>query len=980
MTSSSGALARKVRQYLDVKQWVLASVLTVATAFGLDPRHSPSQYSLRVWQTADGLPDNFIQSIVQTREGYLWLGTLEGLVRFDGVKFTVFDTRNTPQLRSSSVVALCEQRDGTLWIGTGGGGITTWSDGEFRQTFTSRTGLAHDHIRSIYEDAQGDIWITAHAGGLVRYSRGRFTTLTTADGLPTNILRTVFRDRAGTLWIGADEEGLAALGGAGHKSLLVPSGQIRAFLEDRAGSLWIATRGGGLLRREDDRLRSFTTASGLPSNAIRTLLEDSDGNLWIGTESGGLARWRDGRFATLSTREGLPHNFVRALYEDTEGNLWVGTRGGLARLKDRKVATWTTADGLPTDNIRAVMEDSAGRVWLGTAAGAGYLKDNRYHPVRLSADWARDQVRSFLERRDGSVWIGGHTGLFRWSAGEPKARPVDPALRDIHSMAEDAQGRLWVGTAGHGVFVDGANPIPKEPITALAPDGDAMWIGTTSGLLWRQGEAMRRYTTRDGLGHDIVTALYRAADGTLWIGTRGGLSRFKNGAIRNFTRRDGLLSDNIRAVVDDGRGHLWISSVRGVARVDKSELDEFAAGRIDVIRARSLGTADGMKAAECNGDAQPSGWRTRDGRIWFPTIHGAVAFDPTAIKPAAGPLRLMVERVVNGSGALVLQNGSVRVPPGPGDLQFDYTAISLAAPERIRFRYRLVGFDADWVDADQRRSAFYTQVPPGDFRFEVMAYPNESSSPPARAAVGVHIEPRFYRSTWFYLLSASIVAVIATLAYRLRLRSLRRSYEAIMMERARIGREIHDTLIQGVTGVALQLEAASLQIPEFAAETKSRITRALDQLDGVLGEARQCILELRAPESPSDKLEDAIRILIERTSADRGITATLDVQGESRCLPAHIQRNLLRVAREAITNAALHSRAAHLSITLRYRTGGVQFHIVDDGVGFDASSVAGNHFGLVGMRERVAEIGGAFDCRTAPGQGTVISVAVEEPA
>ncbi|MDX2153477.1 MAG: two-component regulator propeller domain-containing protein [Bryobacteraceae bacterium] len=970
---------RAVREFTPVRRVMTAAVLAAGLAFGLDPQTRISHYNLRVWQAGDGLPDNFVQSVVQTRDGYLWLGTLEGLVRFDGAKFTVFDTRNAPQLRSSSVVALCERKDGSLWIGTGGGGVTVWGEGAFRETYTRRNGLAHDHIRFIYEDAKGVVWITAHDGGLVEYSGGQFRTWTTKSGLPTDALRTVLQDRTGVLWFGTDELGLAKQQDGRISKVPAPGGQIRVFLEDKAGRLWIGTRGDGLWLRQGEALRHFTTRDGLPSNAIRCLLEDTDANVWIGTESGGLARYRDGQFSVLSTRDGLPHNFVRALAEDSEGNIWAGTRDGLVRLKDKRVTTWTTADGLPGDNVRSVMEDSAGRMWFGTATGVAYLQDGRMRSLPLSDDWSKDYARAMVERRDGSIWIGAHTGVFRWKPGRGAPVAVDVGIADVRAMAEDRQGRLWIGTAEDGVWVEGERLLRSESVTALlpAPEG-GMWIGTTSGLVEVKGGSLRRHGTRQGLGHDMVTCLYGDAEGTLWIGTRGGLSRLRAGRFTAYTRRDGLLSDNVRSVVDDGRGAIWIGSLRGVSRLAKSELEEFAAGKRTALTALSFDTADGMRAAECNGDAQPTAVRGRDGRLWFPTVYGAAAFDPAAIRVRPATARVVIERVLAGSREVSLVDGHYVVPRGERNLEIQYSAISLSAPERLRFRYRMVDFDPDWVDAGQRRSAFYTHAPPGDFHFEVAAFPFEGATTPQTVRIAVRFERMLYETGWFYALCALTLMAAATTGYRVHLRSVRRRYEAVMAERVRIGREIHDTLMQGVTGIALQLEVASQQLPGAPNEAAQRIGHALDQLDEVLAESRRRILELRSPVPVVEPIEEVIRTFAERLGADRGMHATVTVKGTPRRLREAVRENVLRVAREVVTNAARHSGAAHLWITVDYEGKGVRVHAVDDGRGFDASAVAADHFGLRSMRERMAEIGGHLECSTAPGRGTAITVAVED--
>jgi ligand-binding sensor domain-containing protein/two-component sensor histidine kinase len=949
----------------------------------LDPASPVSQYSHSIWQTSDGLPNNSVQALAQTRDGYLWLGTLEGLVRFDGHHFRVFDTKNTAALKHNSVVTLCEDRRGVLWIGTSGGGVTWYENGKFSGPLA---GLPNSYIRAIHEDAAGNIWITAHDGGLVRYSGNTFRVITTKDGLPSNSVRTVLSEPNGDVWIGTDEDGAALL----RKGTLtrfgpmegLTNGQVRALYRDGKGRLWVGTRGGGLFVYKSGRFVSFAGNRDLASKAIRGLLEDRDGNLWIATENGGLARFRDGSVARLTSRDGLPHSFVRALLEDTDGSLWLGTRGGLVRLKNKKVLTLTTSDGLISDNVRTVFGDAQGRVWLGTATGLSCWLNGRFF---RAADWPKDAIRAITQAADGTMWFGAGSVLFSWREGKIQRYSFANGLpaAPIRALVEDRRGRLWIGTsAGLAILEKGrlrhAGKLPSLDIRALAEDRSGrIWVGTSEGVVQYEDGAVHTYTSDDGLAHNVVTTLYVDRANVLWVGTRGGLSRLRDGKLLKFTRRDGLLSDNILELVEDDFGHFWISSKRGVARIARTDLEAFASGVRHEIPSIVYDTADGMKSSECNGGAQPAGWKTRDGRVWFATVHGVVVFDPREARPPMAPPRAVIEAVVAGRESIQAAGSQpVRIRAGESDFEIQYTAISLAAPERVRFRYRLDGFDSDWIDAGQRRSAYYTNLPPGDYRFRVTAYDRDGGAPGEEAAAMLQLEPFFYQTAWFPFACLGLLAGAAAASYRLRIRSLHRGYAAILAERARIGREIHDTLMQGVAGISLQLEAASQKLERAPREAKVEIDRALAQLDDALAETRQCVLELRTPKRPIQDLDAAIRALADRLASDRGVRTSIVIEGTKRRLPEHLQTNLLRIAREAITNAALHSHARHLSITLRFDDGQVRFQAVDDGCGFDAARLPGDHFGIVGMRERSEQLGGKLECRSAPGRGTEIDVII----
>jgi ligand-binding sensor domain-containing protein/signal transduction histidine kinase len=958
--------------------------------YALDPRTPITQYQLTVWGKADGLADHFVQAIEETQNGYLWLGTQEGLARFDGSRFQNFDTKNTPLLKHNSIVTLREDQKGVLWIGTSGGGITQHDGHRFVNSYTTANGLPNNYLRDIYEDKAGNLWLTAHDGGLVRYRDGQFHALTKRDGLTTNSLRTVLADRNGKLWIGTNEDGLSVLDNGAMRHVGSPVGiqhdQVRVLFEDSKGRIWVGTRSGGLYLHEEGKFRVFTRRDGLPSNSIRAIVEDRQGNLWIGTENGGLARYRDGVFATVGTKEGLPHNFVRSLYEDRDGNLWVGTRAGLCRLRDRRVATLTTADGLAHDSVRTLMEDAQGRMWIGTAMGLNVLSNGRVRAARLSGDGAKDNLRAVAQGRDGRIWFGEEHGLYEWREGAVRRFGVREGLPDatVRAIVEDTSGSIWAGTTNGLYRMSGAvfEPVATndegkaEEIRGLAADGrGVVWVGTGEGLVRLEDGRRKRFLEGQGLANNSVMCLYLGSGSTLWIGTRGGLTMLRDGKMKSVTRRDGLLSDNVYGVVEDDFGNVWLSSARGVSRIARRELGDFAAGQVREVRPVSFDRSDGMKSSECNGHAQPAAWKGKDGRLWFPTIQGLVGFDPQEEPRTLRAPKVLVEGARSGKREVWDGGGEVALPPGGGDLEIRFTAIRLSAPDRLRFRYLLEGYDQEWVEAGERRSAFYTNLPPGDFVFRVAAH--ESGGPSlGEARAMVRIEPRFYQSRWFLPLALGMAGVLAMLGYRLRMAFVHQRYELVLAERARIAREVHDTLMQGVTGIALQLEVASQKVLESPAAAKEGIERSLVRLDGVLAEARQCVLELRQPEGVQGDLGRALETMTRELADGHEVKATVEIQGRARKLSPKIETELLRIAREAITNALVHADANHVVVTLRFEGKGVRLMTVDDGLGFDVNRVPASHFGLRGMKERAQQIGGEWTVESTPGKGTAVGVTV----
>lgn len=971
-----------------IVQVLAVACLAAGPVLALDPSKPPAQYSQALWRMSEGLPDNFVQSLLQTRDGYLWLGTTEGLVRFDGMQFTVFDTRNTPALHNNSVIALCEDRNGALWVGTSGGGIAVYRNGRFAATYDTANGLPDNYIRSIYEDRDGVIWITAHSGGLIRFRDGRFHALTKRDGLPDDSLRTVFQDSRGDLWIGMDEHGICVMRGRSIRCYGKESGlrseQIRAIHQDREGRLWVGTRAGGLHVFEGGR---FRPVAGIEAVAVRAIVEDRHGSLWVGTEGAGLWRIRQGQITRLTPREGLPHSFVRAVLEDKEGNLWLGTRGGLLRLRDKKVETWTTTEGLVNDDVRVLLADPSGRVWFGTRAGLSVLEQGVVRTIRLSPEWSRDVVRTLARTADGTIWIGADTGLFRWRSGLV-ARVSLPPLGEapaVRVLFVDRAGRLWIGlwdrlfVYEQGLLSDETTRMGRNVsgVNAIAEDlGGTIWIGTEEGLFALKDRLADRMTSSSGLSHDRVTSLHADASGTVWIGTRGGLTRFKNGRIDVFRRRDGLLSDNILSVTEDRLGYLWLTSRRGVMRVRKQELEEFAEGRIGYLHTVSFDTSDGMRSAECNGGEQPAAAMTPDGRMWFPTVAGAVVFDPQSLRDIPPPPRVVIERVIAQGKSWPVARDPILIGAGSGDVEIQFTAISLGAPERVRFRYRLDGYDQEWVESGGRRSAYYTHLPPGTYRFRATAYANDGSWPREEASVELTMEPHFYQTWWFYILGGCAVGALAWAAYQARMMTVHRRYKAVLEERARIAREIHDTLMQGVTGVALQLEAASRRLPAEPLQVKSRMERALARLDEVVAEARRTILELRAGSLDELDGEHALREMAERMSEEHGVQIRLRVEGQKRSLAPQVCTELAKIAREAAANAIRHSGASRVDVVLRYEADAVRLMTCDDGRGFDPAHPPETHFGLTGMRERARSIGGSVKIHSRPGAGTEVEVKV----
>jgi ligand-binding sensor domain-containing protein/signal transduction histidine kinase len=970
---------------------MLLPLLLSAAALSGEPRvddAGPPSYSRRIWQSADGLPEDLAQAVAQTPDGYLWVGTSGGLVRFDGVRFTVFDHGTAPAFRDDSVYALLTARDGTLWAGTEGGGLVRYQRGAFR-AFGAAEGLTNGFVRVIFEDRSGRLWIGTD-GGLFLMNGESLHRVDGRPGVPEMNVHAIWEDRRGRLLVGG--WGLLVLAGeeaAYHRSReTLADNSIRTLRETADGALWIGTISG--LRRIEGGLRGdpFAAPRLLDGVNVSYLHEGRDGQLWVGTYGRGVMRRRGGRWARLAAPSGLPHDNVLALFEDGEQNVWVGTQGGLMRLSPGAAATITGADGAPLSistvyedrpgellvtalngrllrvagqalvpvplppplrhlTVRNVFRDSRGWLWLGTdGQGVAVLRGGAVQRYSMEQGLVNDFVRAFCEDR-GGVWIGTDGGLSHWRGGTftSYSSPAGLVYGSIRRLLLDRAGRLWVATDG--------------------------------GLSRFESGAFVADPLLEGLRGQKVWALHEDPEGGLWIGTQaGGLFLLKDGGLSRFTMEHGLPSNKVHFIVEDAAGSLWMTGPSGVVSVSRRELVALRADPGRALAVRVYGTAEGLSTSQMNGGVQPAGALTAAGELWLPSTKGVVRLAP-GLAEQAGPLRVVVEQVV-ADGRPVPAEGDIVLPPGGGKLEVHYTAVRLRAPERLRFKYRLEGFDDGWTAAGSRRVAYYTNVPSGRYRFHVVAYELNAPGQAAEQVFAIEWSPHFYETAWFLALAAVAVLGTAWGVYRLHVRSLRRRFAAVLEERSRLAREMHDTLIQGCVGVSTLLEAASQAQEVSPALGHELLDRARAEVRAAVDEARLAVWNLRHG-SQGGGLVDEVSRLLDRVGAEGGLAVELETSGAPVALPAGVQGSLLMLIREAVQNAVRHAAARKLAVRLRFEPRSLQVAIEDDGHGFDSSSAAaeeGRHYGLIGMRERVAEVGGEFHLQSAPGRGTSVSLRV----
>jgi signal transduction histidine kinase/ligand-binding sensor domain-containing protein len=961
-------------------------------ALALDPKKSLTQYSRTVWSQEHGLPQDTIRAIAQTTDGYLWLGTDEGLARFDGYEFAIFD-KSSGDLPGNSITALAAAPDGSLWIGTSNG-LTCYRDKKFR-TYTTTQGLPDNAITALVADHAGTLWFVAGVY-LGRYRDGRFTRLAPGPDLPVTAVRAIHEDWHGDLWVGG-YGGVGKLVGGRFLPVVDAAGLggniVAGMLVDRHDNLWVGGTLGLMERSAAGEIRRFTERDGLPNGLVRALREDRDGNIWVGTNAG-LARLERGRLVTPGGEGGFPREMVRCVFEDREGNLWVGANSGLNRLRDDVFTVYGKSEGLPSDEPNTVFQDHSGRIWVGFHESGLLLLSGEKPRLYTTREGLPDNdVFSIRESRTGDLLIGTRGGLSRMHGEHfDNYVPPDPlGRRNVFEALEDSRGSLWLARPGGLSELRGKNvrqvvqgePLLVSAVVALCEgrDGD-LWAGTYGKGLWRiQGRDARLFTMADGLSSNEIRSLYLDPDGTLWIGTfGGGLNALRDGRFQAFTAKDGLLSDNIAGLADDGES-LWLSTTRGICRIAKRQLREFAEHKRAMLEPANYGVEDGLRSAQCSPSYPIGGGgdRTSDGRLWFTTARGLAVLDPRGLKPAGPPPAVhLVAMTVDG---LPVDLGrAARLAPGSQRIQVRYTAIHLGAPERVRYSYKLEGLDADWVSAGGRRVIDYNSLRHGRYRFVARA--NLPGGAVSEESYSFALLPSFYETTWFRLLCVALVLACAWAVFRLRVRQIRYRFTLVLDERARLAREIHDTLAQGFVGISSQLDAVAMCLPDETAPVRKYLDMARKMARHSLTEARRSVMDLRASVLEGQDLAAALESSARLWTAGSGVEVDVDVNGPRAVLTEEAEQQLLRIAQEAVTNVLKHAGASRIRVVLHTGERRLFLRIVDNGSGFEqhgAFSSQDGHFGLIGMRERAERLGGELGLSSEPGGGTEVEVRVPLP-
>lgn len=983
---------------MKTRRWWLIFMLPLglALACGQSAHAQPASpaYLITAWTTKEGLPQNTIYDIRQTRDGYLWFTTLDGLVRYDGVRFHIFNKSNAPGLPSNRITCLFEDADGALWVGTEDAGAVRYAQGKFT-AFTTSDGLPHNLIHEIEAEPKGGVRITTR-DGFAFWQAGR---LLPNVELADSSQRKRYLAPSGALWtltpagLRRSKDGLTT-----DYGVLVKIDDLRVarLYEDRQGQLWFGAYPRVLFKIKGDTITRYGPQHGLPAQfGLSAILEDSQGALWFGTTAG-LLRLHQGQFTRYTKQDGLADNDVAALFEDREGNLWAGTNtGGINRLSRKFITTYSTAAGLHNGNVYPILEDRAGHIWIGASDSLMRFADGRFTNYLNKDGLPSIHVQSLHEDRAGRLWIGDYGGLGWLENGRYNLANFIPK-GNVNALHEDRAGNLWVGSE-HGLFKcrEGAcvtyntqNGLPGQNVKMIYEDrrGD-LWIGTYGGLARWRGDQFTAWTERDGLASDRVRYIYEDAEGVFWIGTYdGGLSRFKEGRFTNYRVEQGLYNNGVFQILEDARGLFWIGCNKGIYRVSKQQLNDFAAGKISSIICAAYDQRDGMLSAECNGGRQPGGLRARDGKLWFPSLDGAVVVDAAAAPLNLVPPPVWIEAVVLDRTNLPLGQ-EVRIAPQQKYLEISYTGLSFVKSEQAQFKYKLAGQDTDWQEAGTRRVAYYSYLPPGSYTFNVIAANSDGVWNQEGAALRIEVLPPYWQRWWFVVLATlSLVAVVA-LAYQQRLRQSERARRAQEQfarqllasqegERKRIAAELHDSLGQRLI-VIKNLALLLLHHSADAETTTQRVEEISGETSQAIHEVKEISYNLRPHQLDQLGLSKTIESLLRRVGNSSGIPFSIAVENIDGLLSKEAEIHLYRIVQECVSNIVKHAQATTASVEITRQPDGVRLTIEDNGRGFNPNHAPAAHqrsFGLLGLAERTRMLGGTQTIRSVPDQGTTIII------
>jgi signal transduction histidine kinase/ligand-binding sensor domain-containing protein len=1018
---------------------ILLACCTRASA--LNPSLDINQYAHTTWKIRDGFSKGRITSFAQTPDGYLWLGTEFGLLRFDGVRNVAWVPPRGEHLPSGYIRSLLAARDGRLWVGTYKG-LASWHDGKL----TEYRELAGQTVDVILQDRRGTVWAGGFVGSIGRLcaiESGRAQCYGDDGGLGLWVA-SLYEDSRGNLWAGAQtglwrwkpgppklypmpdhvigtssqtmdesddgalliatEDGIKRMVDGKAEAYLLPGAAPKQFkalrmLRDRNGALWIGTTDRGLLHVHHGRTDVLTQSDGLSGDYINKFFEDREGNVWVATVNG-LDRFREFAVPTLSVRQGLSNAIVWSVLGARDGSVWLGTPDGLNRWNNGQITIYRTRGaaagssgieqarelnvrevgdrGLPDNGVESLFEDDGGRIWAFTERGAAYFENGRFIRVTINPAPVADS--------------------------RPRQQQVNPVLAliapsgQLHSIAGDGSGNLWISDQHQGLLhLLGGSVVERIPWAGLGrkdwamallagPVPGGLWLGFSQGgvAYFKDGKVRESYSGGDGLGEGIVNSLSLDPDGTLWAATEGGLSRAKNGRVATLTSQNGLRCDTVFWVMQDDDHSFWLYTACGLVRIAGTEMDAWVSDPKRTVKNTVFDSSDGVRSRILTTGYTPLVAKTLDGKLWFLPLDGVSVIDPRHLPFNKLPPPVHIEQIAadrktywqNLSGDA--SAAQPRLPALVRDLTIDYTALSFVVPEKVRFRYKLEGQDPEWKEVVNDRSAHYSNLPPGNYRFRVTASNDSGVWNEAGDSFDFSIAPAYYQTAWFRVSCVAAFLVLLWALYRYRLHQIAQQFNTRLDERTRIARDLHDTLLQSFQGVVFRFQAVRNMLPRRPEEAMQALDTALERTDQALAEGRDAIQGLRASTMMTNELAQAVTALGEELASDSAKFHVV-VQGPPQDLHPILRDEVYSIAREAVRNAFRHAQAHNIEVEITYSESSFQLRIRDDGKGIDSGIVAegrAGHYGVPGMRERAKRIGGKLDVWTGTGAGTEIELSI----
>ena len=970
-----------------------------APLLALDPSLAVSQYAHTAWTVRDGFSLGNVYAMAQTPDGYLWLGTEFGLFRFDGVRFLPWQPPAGQQLPDRNINSLLVTRDGSLWIGTFGG-LVILRDGSL-----ARPPALHDQfVASLFEDREGTVWAASLDPGRLCAIRNGSAKCSGEDGAFGRAVWAMYEDRSGTLWAGAESGAWRLRPGPPqrYRTRTELIGLNRA--ED--GRLLMALHGAGLMQLAGAEVEAYPIRDAGNRNRLLTdhevnanrLLRDRDGGLWIGTVDRGLIHLRNGRADLFKRSDGLSGDVILSLFEDREGNVWVASTGGLDRFRELPVTTISVRQGLSSEAIQAVLAATDGSIWAAAANGLTRLKNGETTIFRAGSG-VPDAPQSLYQDDRGRIWVSTRQGL-AYFADDTFVGVKGVPGGVVHYIAGDSEGNLWLSEHRNLLHLMNGRLVEQIPWSELGRKQGAIVLAERGGVwlgFWSDGavsylkdrQLRASYTTAHGLGQPPVQHLQLDRDGALWAATlNGGLTRIKDGHVATLTSRNGLPCDGTNWTIDDDKGSLWLYMRCGLVRITRTEVEAWLADPKHRIGTTVWDSADGVRLrSSAPSEYGPHVAKSADGKLWFVTGEGIQVVDPRHLVVNEIPPPVRIEQVTADRKTYDAVR-DLRLPPLVRDLQLDFTALSLAAPEKVRFRYKLEGYDNDWQEAGNRRQAFYTNLPSRSYRFRVMAANNSGVWNQQGDLLEFSIAPAYYQTAWFRALCAAGALGLLWAGYQVRVRQLHHRFEmaleARVSERTRIARDLHDTLLQSFHGLLLRFQTVSHVWAERPELAKEKLDSAINAAASAITEGRNAVQGLRESTVGTSDLADAIGTLGAELAAapgDRPAPAFhVTVEGEPRPLHPILRDDIYKITAEALRNAFRHAAATNVDVEIRYDRQQFRLRVQDDGKGFDEvllpRQAAAGHYGVPGMRERAVLIGGTLTVWSKEGAGTAVEVCI----